>query len=398
LVQQEVVFTGKKRYLSDRPEQYAAYIEAAKNYVQNLGDLAGYSYTKPYSTKNVNSDYYNLMYDILNLINVMKIRPHGRVLEVGSGPGWVTEILMGLGYEVDAVEPSAEFIEIAKERIARCIEHYRFQNPPTVNFYCTTLEECTLPDGHYDGILFYAALHHVVDEEKGLAQCARLLCKGGVLGVNESAWIPGYRKLEALLDKEMDSYGTLENPYTVEYLNYLLMKHGFEQIIRYEQVNGLFPIALENSTLKQASQQPAMYSNILTAIKDSAQSLTSLNPFALTSGMITVLESQFDEETRKATLKIQLTNDGETTWLYDASPFGAVTFTLRQGTLGDVDFRETARHRISNNLAPGDSDTLQVEYDLPEDYDQRPWYLELIHEGYFWFSAHGHPATEVKFK
>ena len=37
-------------------------------------------------------------------------REVGRVLEVGSGPGWVTEMLMGLGFEVDAVEPSASMI------------------------------------------------------------------------------------------------------------------------------------------------------------------------------------------------------------------------------------------------------------------------------------------------
>src|SRR5437588_498629 len=82
-------------------------------------------------------------------------------------------------------EPCEDMIRLANERVHSFFEHHRIKDRPQVAFHCCTLEECALPDSSFDAVFFHAALHHVIDEEQGLAQCFRVLKPGGVLGVSE---------------------------------------------------------------------------------------------------------------------------------------------------------------------------------------------------------------------
>ncbi len=61
-----------------------------------------------------------------------------------------------------------------------------------------------------------------------------------MLGIVEGAWHPGNKALERQLVKEMDTYGTLENPFSIEYLDCLLKRYGFIDQVRYISVNGFF--------------------------------------------------------------------------------------------------------------------------------------------------------------
>ena len=90
----------------------------------------------------------------MNLLRAMGVTPGGRVVEVGSGPGWVTEILLALGYEVDAVEPSEDMIAIAKERIAHARAHYHLGPLPRADFHV----EPHVPE-HADVLLSFIPVH-----------------------------------------------------------------------------------------------------------------------------------------------------------------------------------------------------------------------------------------------
>ena len=254
-----------KRFLSDQHERYLGYIQAAKTYLKQIGGASDdWLFLKPYRTQD-HREFFTLTYNVLNLIEVMAVPPQGRILEVGSGAGWLTEILMGLGYEVFALEPCEDMIAAARERLAGFIQHHRYRNPPKVHHLCEALEECSLPDESVDGVVFHEALHHVVDEERGLAQCFRVLAPDGVLGVTgEGTWLPGDRRLESACEEEMKRYGTLENPYTFDYLKYLLTKHGFEEITRYHGINGFFPESGGDVPIKQVAQAPAQDRNHFT--------------------------------------------------------------------------------------------------------------------------------------
>jgi hypothetical protein len=272
------------------------------------------------------------------------------------------------------------------------------QGVAPVHFLCETLEECSLPDKSVDGVIFDQSLHHVVDEERGLAQCFRVLAPGGVLGVtSEGAWIPGDRNLEKACEEEMARYGTLENPYTFEYLKYLLNRHGFEEVTRYHGVNGFFPEFMGDEPLKRAAQAPAECCNHFTARKGSGRATTA-NQRGATRGEIRVLDVK-REPGGAVRIQVELTNRGETDWLPGPRPLGSVRLSLRRGNPGPVarmgrllrrvkrllgrhgEFVEAAPGcSLAQVLSPGESVRLEAVFVAPPGGWKGDWRLDLVNE------------------
>src|SRR5262249_23460347 len=73
-----------------------------------------------------------------------------------------------------------------------------------------------------------------------------------------------------------------------------------------------------------------------------------------------------------------------------------VTLALRQGECGGADFREAGpRWRLPATVLPGQDVVVEAVYQLPKDYQGKPWRLDLVNEGLYWFSARGRQPTEV---
>ena len=395
----EAAAPAHKRFLANRPEEYGTYLRAARNYVAELGsDVAPWLFRKPYDNSPGNPSFYIHIYNVLNVLKVMEIPCGGAVLEVGSGPGWLTEILFCMGFDVFALEPSEDMIRIARERIAACADHHRIKNPPRVTFSCESLEECSLPDESVDAVLFHEALHHVVDEERGMAQCARVLRRNGVLGVTgEGSWAPGRHELEDHCRKEMKRYGTLENPYTAEYLDYLLHKHGFREVTRYHGINGFFPLHQENLTIKQAAQLPADGYNHLTARKPMSSDPTTNDSNTVAHASLTLLESRWDRDAGKVGVRLRLLNSGCVTWLHRSTTAGWVTVSLfRDGSADGSGFREaTNRVPLPRSVLPGEELILDADFQLPGDA-YGCWHVGLVCEHRYWFHTKGTERVEIQ--
>ena len=229
-----------KRFLSSKQMHYEDAVRAAKEYVSKLNSeerKIGIM-NKPFNPYNLGSTL-RYMYELLNILAVLKIPENSRILEVGSGPGWVTEILLKLGYFVDALEPSAEMNDNAKRRISSSLT-YQKELTNKVQHHQSTMEEIEFQDETFDIILFFDSLHHVVDEVVAINKSFKFLKKGGFIAVVEGAWKPGNLALEEQLDKEMERFGTLENPFTTDYLNHLLGDAGFVDLKRYVGINGYY--------------------------------------------------------------------------------------------------------------------------------------------------------------
>lgn len=382
-------FKGK-RFLTDRPRDYESWIEEAKEYVGRFDEEQNtYMYLRPFGGDNYKASYFSLMYNLLNLLEKMNIKQNSRILEVGSGPGWVTEILMGLGYIVDCLEPSADFIKVAKNRIESYAKHLKFRESSNVNFYCETLEQCSLPDSTYDAILFFDSLHHVVDERAGLEQCFRLLRHGGCLAISEGAWSNGNEELEEYLNDEIRRFGTFESPFTIEYLDYLLNDQGFVQMERYYQVNGLFPVYCANQTLSQVASLSAESSNTVITYKPYKNGSTADNPFEHTLAEINLVAKETNHLKGTARLSVTICNKGNTVWINKISQKGYVTLAFYQGDLKKGDFIEMPRVPLPKPICPGEEVVLNVNYKIPECNSKVPWHFDLINEGYYWFSTRG---------
>jgi len=187
-----------KRYLENSSKKYKQYLKSAEQYLARVNEkhkdcarTLTFAYRKPYEISRGNIFFYENLYTLLNTLKCLNLSQKARILEVGSGPGWITEILMSLDFEVDALEPSGDFIKVAQERITSFIAHHHLPDPPRVEFHQTTLEECELPKNSFDAILFIDSLHHIIDEERCFAKCFALLKEGGTLAIHEGAWVPG---------------------------------------------------------------------------------------------------------------------------------------------------------------------------------------------------------------
>lgn len=90
-----------------------------------------------------------------------------RVLDLGAGTGKLTSVLLDLGLDVVAVEPS---------------EQMRSRIPARAEVLEGSAEAIPLPDGSVDAVLVGQAFHWF-DPEPALAEMARVLRPGGTLGL-----------------------------------------------------------------------------------------------------------------------------------------------------------------------------------------------------------------------
>ncbi|MFZ6029171.1 MAG: methyltransferase domain-containing protein [Chloroflexota bacterium] len=95
----------------------------------------------------------------------------GRVLELGCGTGFFTSILAENAEAVTATDLSGPLLSIARRRLRR-FEH--------VSFRQVDCEQIGFPDASFDTV-FMANLITIVDANKTLAECRRVLKPGGQL-------------------------------------------------------------------------------------------------------------------------------------------------------------------------------------------------------------------------
>lgn len=348
------------RFVPDAARTRQELLHAAEDYVRRKSDAErAWLHSKPYDPSPGNAGFFSEMYQVLNLLEAMRITPGGRVLEVGSGPGWLTEILALLRFEVVAVEPSTEMIAIARERLAAAERHFRPGAPVEVTFLPRAIEDCEIADGSFDAVVFHESLHHVLDERKTLEVCYAALRDGGVLGISEWAWRPGEKDLERELIAEMERFGTLESPYQPEYLDSILVEAGFAEIRRYHAINGFFDVSLGERPLQDLAQARSASTNNVTARKPSPLGPTSADAPGLTRGSVTVLGQETIDGA--ITLKLRIVNTGETAWLPQAPRAGFVSLGLRVRTQPGEGVEEAAERVVLDPpLCSGQSREMEV--------------------------------------
>lgn len=373
-------------------------LHGADAYVSKLSPAeVGSLYLKPYDRNRGNGSYFAQIFPLLNMLQAMDLPAGGSVLEVGCGPGWVTEILVGLGFNVEALEPSAAMLHVASQRVRAFIEHHRDLSPPAVRFHQETLEECTLPDAAVDGILMCESLHHIVDERRGLAQAFRMLKPWGILGIcAEPNWNPGHPEQETYLRETMHRFGTLESPFTFEYLSDVLGDVGFTGLTRYHAVNALVPVSNEQRPVIQVVTSNAQSETNMTALKPGSSRLTTLDPGAPIAADIQIIGINQISEPVSVELTIRLINTGPTAWLARAPAHGWVSVALRQEPQPAMPaFEASPRYPLPRLLPPQSELTMSVKFRLPVESDKQPWYVDLVNEGNYWFSDRGVICPQV---
>ena len=97
-------FCGPTRFLGQTSVHFEKYKRAAEFYTWLLTkqDLLGL-FTKPFDRSKGHYSFFFPMFQALNMLRLLNLEPGSRILEVGAGSGWLTELLVGLGYAVEAL-------------------------------------------------------------------------------------------------------------------------------------------------------------------------------------------------------------------------------------------------------------------------------------------------------
>ena len=117
-----------------------------------------------------------------------------RILEIGSGTGKLTELLVARGLRVHAVEPGANLTEAARRRLG---------DTDAVRFAQVTFEDAALPHGAYDAI-FSATAFHWVEPRVGWAKAARTLAPGGLLALLTHVGVADEDERSGRLEREFE--------------------------------------------------------------------------------------------------------------------------------------------------------------------------------------------------
>ncbi len=383
-------FTGPKRYVPAASQNFATLRSAAEQYPQAVAETEGFGWMrrKPYDPTQGHPHFFQGMYAILNAVQAMRLPPGALVMDVGSGPGWVTQILVGLGYRVVALDPSEKMNDLARRRL-QGFEAMTGVAADAASFITATLEEADLAAylAQVDAVMFHEALHHVIDERAALGKVFALLRPGGCVSVSgEGSWTPGDTQLERSLDAEMARYGTLESPFTRPYLRHVLAAAGFEDIQFHLGVNGIFAEAQARMELHQVANTPAAASHALLARRPMAGGLrpAAADP-GQTTAEITVVSAAWEQG--GLVVRVRLRNTGRTLWPAHVPPMHqGVTLALTRHATATDQMEAANRCPLPQPVPPGGEVVLDWRFEAPA-LEEGPCYLRLVAEQAYWLQG-----------
>ena len=87
-----VNFSGHKRYLGQTAEQLEQFRATAQSYpsLLSMSEALGL-FTKPFDRSRGHASFFFPMFQVLNMLRALQLEAGAQIMEVGSGPGWVTE-------------------------------------------------------------------------------------------------------------------------------------------------------------------------------------------------------------------------------------------------------------------------------------------------------------------
>lgn len=114
------------------------------------------------------------LFDLATLLLLLDCRPGDLVLDLGAGPGFSTEMLARLGYDVVALD--ADLASLVHNRRRREFDPTRIDG--AIRAVQGSAERLPFADGAFDGVLGMNVLHHLANLDAAVSQVARVLKPG----------------------------------------------------------------------------------------------------------------------------------------------------------------------------------------------------------------------------
>jgi SAM-dependent methyltransferase len=348
--------------------------------------------TKPFSAP-PNKELAQCLRTFAHLVELLQLDLRAQVLDLGCGPGWLSEFLARCGYWVTGVDISPDMTEIARARVEAIAVPVGEGVEPLAEFHALAVREMPWTS-RFDAAVLYDTMHHFDNELETLETVRRTLVPGGQLYIHEGAMpVPG-SEAERNLVAEMERFGTLESPFDPEYLVAVVEEAGFVNVRRLAEVDELVELPagggrlerLLPKRLRDRAQELAVDFNIVHAINPIPEEDAGRGAFAAEIRA----EGAWTEVGPEQSLHLTVTNTGRAFWPAGRYPCPNGSVTLGAYVVGPAQERqrELPRTILPRSVAPGESVAGDLRH-RRDDHEGGAVAVDLVREGIFWFSEVG---------
>ena len=347
--------------------------------------------TKPFSAP-PNFELATCLRTFAHVVEHLGLGLRAQVLDVGCGPGWLSEFLARCGYWVTGIDISEDMVEIARLRVSRIPEQVGEGIDPLAEFHAMPVQE--LPwTNRFDAAILYDTMHHFDDELETLKVIQRALVPGGTIYIREGARpAPGSESEQALI-QEMRVHQTLESPFDPRYLLDVVREAGFEDVQRLLEVDEL--VAVDDlrqpfNALVRFFRYRAGRGEINTILARKPLGVEIRTDATNFSGRIEALGDWEDgSEPGEKLLSVEVTNEGRAFWpMANDFPYSSGVVTVGPYTIDDAgDKVELPRAMLPHSVSPGGSARVTVR--VPTGATLGEVRIDLVREGLAWFSEVG---------
>ncbi len=349
-------------------------------------------HTKPFSAPPT-YEMARCMHSFAHIVERLDLGPGAQVLDVGCGPGWISEFLARCGYHVTGIDVSEEMVAIARRRSAAIpVGETGMATAPVTEFHAMPVSD--LPwTGRFDAAILYDALHHFHDERATLEAIRRSLAPGGRIYVHEGVRPAPGSDGERELIEEMRRYGTLESPFDPEYLLEVVRDAGFEDVQQLIERDELVDLARPSEAveaLRRAMGSPT------------TNTLVAVNPIPADagaeglSGRIELVDGPRRGTGGAVELTVRVVNTGTAFWpVAGRYPYPLGSVNLAPWVPGpDGGRAELPRVPLPRFVPAGGSAEVEMRIDAPAAGDGA-LAIDLVREGVGWFGDLGGEALRV---
>ncbi len=329
------------------------------------------------------------------------VPPGARVLDLGGGPGWVSELLLRLGLRPVALDLSPSLLRLGRDRFT--------QAGLPVRLVRSDMTALPFADGAFEAAIVVDALHHVPDVESALREARRVLSSGGRLVLAE----PGEGHSEAEKSRaESREHGVREGEMHPFWIERLARAAGFDRMFIVPRIP-LGPVfaakhfraAMRQPVERWQVEQPRGRSGfdtlVLQATLDHPILVLEVGERRRDTRAPGTLGAEIRpglaRRGRGLTGEVELVNTGDTLWL--AGPPGG-DGQVRLGVQllaadGRLLVRDFARVALEADVPPGGVARVWVALDLPDESAPVELKLDLVAERVCWFEDRGSRAVHL---
>jgi SAM-dependent methyltransferase len=356
--------------------------------------------TKPFGAP-PNEELAQCLRTFAHMIELLQLGLRAQVLDVGCGPGWMSEFLARCGYWVTGVDISPDMTEIARARVDAIAGPVGEGVEPVAEFHAMPVREMPWTK-RFDAAVLYDTMHHFDNELETLEVVRRTLVPGGQLYIHEGVKPPPGSEAERNLFAEMERFGTLEAPFDPEYLVEVIKHAGFVDVRLLAEVDELVDLApgrrrldrILERLLPEGLRARALRQALLRADFNIVHAFNPIPEDAAGDAAFTArIEAEGDWEPAgiDRTLRLKVTNTGRAFWpagRWYPYPNGSVT--LGTFVVGPAQERqhELARATLPRSVSPGESVVVELRLH-PDDLGRGRLAVDMVREGVFWFAEAG---------